>query len=107
MINVREVCEKVVDGCFRMDVVQAISEEIANSLQSHGDLSTEDNHFRALAILIEEVGEVSRALLELRRQRSIGKLLTPDEQALKKHVIDELVQLVSVSLQLIHNLRKQ
>lgn len=71
-------------------LLSAIEEEMAKAKNKHGPLTVDA--FRANAVLVEEVGEVSKALLMLKRDG------TPYE------VIAELLQVIATAVFMIQNL---
>ena len=76
-------------------LVAAINKEMVRAVKEHGPLTA--NNFHAMTILGEEFGESCRELLDLRRHGS-------DDINHRGNAIKELIQLVSVSIHLIHNL---
>lgn len=80
-----------------------VTDEMSRAESLHGNLPLPDGFFRALAILSEEVGEVARAMLVLRRE-------SPDVQAApaaaKEAVVSELIQVMATSALLIEWLRR-
>lgn len=96
----------LVDPAF----IEMLGNEMARAVADHGPLTLD--LFRAFTILSEEVGETARALLELRRaqnpfrtgQRASSCAEVDEERALRKKVVDELVQVASVAAMMARNL---
>jgi NTP pyrophosphatase (non-canonical NTP hydrolase) len=84
-----------------------VEQEIKGSRAAHGGPLTRD-HFRALAILGEEVGEVNAAVLELERDKRKAKedALLIDESSYANVEI-ELIQVMAVAAQMLLNVRAE
>lgn len=81
------------------ELVEAVRAELARTLVSKGRLTSDA--FVAASILGEEVGEVHRALLEIRRAGSMETLA-----ARRKAAVAELVQVIAVASGMIANLQE-
>lgn len=73
-------------------LVSAIREENLRAEDLHGSMTMD--HARATVILLEEVGEVAKCVLDMSRDKTIGR----------ESAITELVQVVSVAVRIIRNL---
>lgn len=84
-------------------VVEALNETYAAE-EAHGRLT--GDHFRAMAILMEEVGEVARALLELRRLKANKGCKATDGElkAASWKAVEELKQVMSTAALMTENL---
>ena len=78
-------------------ILELITKEIERARFLHGPLTSD--HFRALAILSEEHGEVAKAILECRRKHW--------SKEARDLLLAELIQLASVTLLMILNLRDE
>ncbi len=88
---------------IKSPVFDDVEAEMVRAMSLHGDLSKDYDH--ALIILMEEVGEAARALLEMSREkRTIGA----DKQTLevlRKRLYSELTQVAAVAVFICTNLR--
>jgi NTP pyrophosphatase (non-canonical NTP hydrolase) len=88
-------------------LTKLVNETIDRAINEHGPLPTD--HTRATVILMEEVGEVSEAVLNIDRaaRRMKGKRKEMREGvdlSCRAHAIGELLQVIAVSVLMIKNL---
>lgn len=79
-------------------ILKVIDKEILSSRSSHGKIP--NDYFHCLALITEEIGEVSRAILELNRaKRNHGPI-----SGLKQNLRDELTQVAALTFLLLQRI---
>lgn len=85
------------------ELTAAIDQEMQRALDLHGPLT--DDNFRAFTIIGEELGELGRELLEIRRAKARGALIDKVEATVKAK--GEAVQAIATLCHLVGNLNKE
>jgi hypothetical protein len=94
--------KNAVNARFPIQLINAVASEMASAECEHGKLT--DDNFRACTILTEEVGEVARAVLEIRRHKGTVQQGAPIMTQLRGAAITELIQVISTCVLMIENL---
>lgn len=84
------------------DPLKLVQAEAVRAVDLHGPLPTD--HFRALGILMEEVGETAEAILDYTRGDLVDGGAVRRKQL--QHLEDELVQVAAVAMRWLANIER-